>query len=140
MYCKLRQYPYSIRILDFLSNKASLFLLQYFQEIFLNCERSGPKLNKKANKKKPSEIYQLVILGKEVDLWCLLTGYSISYPPQPGLCDQCKLPFIDDNEDLVDDDNTEMKIKERDDENSEEIDKTLDILSKLTIEINQIEN
>ncbi|CAI2183135.1 1583_t:CDS:1, partial [Funneliformis geosporum] len=162
----------------------------YFQEIFHNCGRSRPKLNKKANKKKPSEIYQLVTLGKVVDLWCLLTGYSTSYPPQPGLYDQCKLPFINDNgtvficshtyhstcyhrrciyckkfykkgvvknielflkrieksintftlEDLVDDDNTKMEIKERDDENSREIDKTLDILSKLIIEINQIEN
>ncbi|CAI2195844.1 6602_t:CDS:1, partial [Funneliformis geosporum] len=162
----------------------------YFQEIFHNCERSVPKLNKKANKKKPPEIYQLVTLGKEVDLQCLPTGYSTSYSPQPGLCDQCKLPLIDDNgtvficghayhstcyhrrciyckefykkgvvkniesflkriekstntftlEDLVDDDNTEMETKEKDDENSGEIDKTLDILFKLTIEINQIEN
>ncbi|CAI2198773.1 16969_t:CDS:1, partial [Funneliformis geosporum] len=125
-----------------------------------------------------------------VNLWCLPTGYSTSYLSQLGLCDQCKLPFIDDNstvficgyayhltcyygrwiyyeefykkgvvknielflkqiekstntftlEDLIDDNNTEMETKERDDENSGEIDKTLDILSKLTIEINQIEN
>ncbi|CAI2195680.1 4625_t:CDS:2, partial [Funneliformis geosporum] len=115
------------------------------------------------------KIYQLVTLRKEVDLRCLPTGYNTSYPPQPGLCNKCKLPFIDDNGivficgyayhltcyhrrciycekfykkgvDLVDDDNMEMETKGRDDENSGKIDKTPDILSKLTIEINQIEN
>ncbi|CAI2188084.1 14860_t:CDS:2, partial [Funneliformis geosporum] len=129
----------------------------------------GPKLNKKANKKKSSEIYQLVTLGKEVGLRCLPTGYSISYPPQPGLCNQYKLLFIDDNgtvficghanhstcyhgrciyyekfykKGVVKNIETFLKNeeKERDNENFRKIDKTLDILSKLTIEINQIEN
>ncbi|CAI2183616.1 19120_t:CDS:2, partial [Funneliformis geosporum] len=73
------------------------------------------------------------------------------YSPQPGLCDQCKFPFINNNmnrkstntftlEDLIDDNNMKIKTKKRDDENSRKIDKTLDILSKLIIEVNQIEN
>src|SRR6185312_6732550 len=94
MYCKTRRYPYNTKTLDFLSNKTSLFLLQYFQNIFYNCGQSGPKLTKK---KKNPEIYRLVTLGKEVDLRSLPTGYSTSCPPQPGLCDHCKLPFIDNN-------------------------------------------
>ena len=32
-----------------------------------------------------------------MDLRCLPTAYSTAYPPQPGLCDSCKLPLIEDN-------------------------------------------
>ncbi len=95
-YCKTRRYPYNARTLEFLSNKTSLFLLQYFQNMFYNCGKSGPKKTSKKKKVQPT-IYQLATLGKEVDLRCLPTAYSTAYPPQPGLCDSCKLPFIEDN-------------------------------------------
>ena len=32
-----------------------------------------------------------------MDLRCLPTAYSTAYPPQPGLCDSCKLPFIEND-------------------------------------------
>ncbi|CAG8545168.1 17107_t:CDS:2 [Funneliformis caledonium] len=116
-------------------------------------------------------------------------GYNTLCPSQPGLCDQYKLSFIDDNsimficdyayhsdyyhgrciyyeefykkgvvknielflkqieksadvftlEDLVNY-NTEIETEDKDEDNSGKIDETLDILSKLTIEINQIES
>ena len=193
-YCKARRYPYNTKTLDSLSNKTSLFLLQYFQKIFYNLGQSGPKLDNKTAKKrkKPPEIYRLATLGKEVDLRCLPTGYSTAYPPQPGLCDHCKLPFDNGTvficghayhlacysgkcihceefykkgvftnvdsflkrieksvdtftlEDLVDNDDVEAEAEteeeERNEEGSEEINETLDILSRLTTEINQIGN
>ncbi|RIB02767.1 hypothetical protein C2G38_2226927 [Gigaspora rosea] len=48
-YCKARHYPYNIKTLDFLSNKTSLFLLQYFQNVFYNRGKSFPKLNTTKN-------------------------------------------------------------------------------------------
>ena len=95
-YCKMWQYPYNAKTLEFLFNKASLFLLQYFQNIFYNCGQSEPKKISKNTKVQP-KIYRLATLEKEVDLQCLPTAYSIAYPPQPGLCDSCKHPFIEDN-------------------------------------------
>ncbi|RHZ86168.1 hypothetical protein Glove_54g51 [Diversispora epigaea] len=38
-YCKTRHYPYNISTLDFLSNKTSLFLLQYFRDLYYNLEK-----------------------------------------------------------------------------------------------------
>ncbi|RHZ45924.1 hypothetical protein Glove_642g37 [Diversispora epigaea] len=35
--------------------------------------------------------------SEEVDLRRLPTGYSTSYPPKQGLCDRCKLPFINED-------------------------------------------
>ncbi|RHZ53694.1 hypothetical protein Glove_438g1 [Diversispora epigaea] len=82
-----------IQHLIFLSNKTSIFLLQYFHNLYNNLEKSVPKLNKKIKKQNP-KIYILATLEEEVDLRRLPTGYSTSYPPKQGLCDQCKLPFI----------------------------------------------
>ncbi|RHZ88621.1 hypothetical protein Glove_21g172 [Diversispora epigaea] len=98
-YCKTRHYPYNIPMLDFLSNKTSLFLLQYFHDLYCNLGKSAPKLKNKRNKKQHPNIYTLATLEEEVDLRRLPTGYSTSYPPQQGLCDRCKLPFA--NEDGV---------------------------------------
>ena len=95
-YCKTRHYPYNIPTLDFLSNKTSLFLLQYFHDLYHNLGKSAPKLNKKNKKQKPN-IYILATLGEEVDLRRLPTGYSTSCPPMQGLCDRCKLPFVNEN-------------------------------------------
>ena len=95
-YSKTRRYPYNAKTLEFLSNKTSLFLLQYFQSMFYNCGQSGPKKTTK-NKKMQPKIYQLATLKKEVNLRCLPIAYSTAYPPQPGLCDSCKLPFIENN-------------------------------------------
>ncbi|RHZ47356.1 hypothetical protein Glove_585g4 [Diversispora epigaea] len=165
-YCKTRHYPYNIPMLDFLSNKTSLFLLQYFHDLYCNLGKTT--------------------LEEEVDLRRLPTGYSTSYPPQQGLCDRCKLPFANEDgvtficghsyytgcydkkciyceefykrgifenvnsflkriekgadtltqEDLGDDDGNDI---EEGEEQSEEIE-IQDISNNLEIEINQIEN
>ncbi|RHZ47868.1 hypothetical protein Glove_566g73 [Diversispora epigaea] len=95
-YCKTRNYPYNNSTLDFLSNKTSIFLLQYFHNLYNNLEKSAPKLNKKIKKQNP-KIYILATLEEEVDLRRLPTGYSTSYPPKQGLCDRCKLPFVNED-------------------------------------------
>ncbi|RHZ89265.1 hypothetical protein Glove_16g74 [Diversispora epigaea] len=95
-YCKTRNYPYNSPTLDFLSNKTSIFLLQYFHNLYNNLGKSVPKLNKKIKKQNP-KIYILATLEEEVDLRRLPTGYSTSYPPKQGLCDRCKLPFINED-------------------------------------------
>ncbi|RIB30813.1 hypothetical protein C2G38_2151566 [Gigaspora rosea] len=46
-YAKTRRYPYNATTLDFLYKKTTLFLLQYFQDVFHNCGKSIPILNKK---------------------------------------------------------------------------------------------
>ena len=62
--------------------------------MYCNLEKSTPKLKNGKNKKQ--NIYILAILGEEVDLRRLPTGYSTSYPPKQGLCDRCKLPFVNE--------------------------------------------
>ncbi|RIB17669.1 hypothetical protein C2G38_2246262 [Gigaspora rosea] len=158
-YCKARRYPYNARMLEFLSNKTSLFLIQYFQKIFHNLGRSGPvddnktddERNNEGANKRTKENNSKTNKGenrKQVDLRCLPTAYSTSYPPQPGLCDSCKLPFVNDNEkgndtftleDLVDSDDDAADnndVEEETDNGFEEIDELLEILTKLTNEIN----
>ncbi|RIA99879.1 hypothetical protein C2G38_2256995 [Gigaspora rosea] len=202
-YCKARRYPYNARTLEFLSNKTSLFLIQYFQKIFHNLGRSGPvddnktddERNNEGTNERVEENNSKTNKGenrKQVDLRCLPTAYSTSYPPQPGLCDSCKLPFVNDNgavficghayhlgcyngkciyceefykkgvfknidsflkriekgndtftlEDLVDSDDDaadDNDVEEETDNGFEEIDELLEILTKLTNEINQID-
>ena len=94
-YRKTRRYPYTLPALDLLDKKASLFLLEYFQDLFYNRGTSGPKLKKKRQKPK---VYHLATLGEDVDLRRLPTAYSSSYLPQPNLCDRCKHPFSEENE------------------------------------------
>ncbi|RHZ73861.1 hypothetical protein Glove_228g37 [Diversispora epigaea] len=48
-YCKTRHYPYNIPMLNFLSNKTSLFLLQYFHSLYCNLGKSTPKLKNGKN-------------------------------------------------------------------------------------------
>ena len=92
----MRHYPYNYPTLEFLSNKTSIFLLQYFHNLYNNLGKSIPKLNKKIKKQNP-KIYILATLGEEVDLRRLPTGYSTSYPPKQGLCDRCKAPLTNES-------------------------------------------
>ncbi|RIB20690.1 hypothetical protein C2G38_2035039 [Gigaspora rosea] len=171
-YCKKRRYPYTPIALNFLSDKTALFLLQHFQDIFYNREKSGPKPNKK--EKKTITMYRLATLDENVDLRHLPIAYSTAYPPHPKLCDRCDRPFINDNEivlicghryhfacynvkctyceefykkeriekgadtlikkDLDDDDDDIESIEE----SLEEAEETLDVSSKLVVEIDQI--
>ncbi|RIB18493.1 hypothetical protein C2G38_2184472 [Gigaspora rosea] len=93
-YHKTRRYPYTLPALDLLDKKTSLFLLEYFQDLFYNRGKSGPKLKKKRQKPK---VYHLATLGKDVDLRRLPTAYSSSYLPQPNMCDRCKHPFSEED-------------------------------------------
>ncbi|RIB18016.1 hypothetical protein C2G38_2246035 [Gigaspora rosea] len=134
----------------------------YFQKIFYNLGRSGPvndnktddERNNEGTNERTEENNSKTNKGenkKRVDLRCLPTAYSTSYPPQPGLCDSCKLPFVNDNEkgndtftleDLVDSDDDaadDNDVEEETDNGFEEIDESLEILTKLTNEINQID-
>ncbi len=67
---KTKAYSYKPSLLNILIEKTSLFLLNYFQEIFKNCEKS------KLYKSKKKTQYQLVILKKTINLKCLLIKYN----------------------------------------------------------------
>ena len=71
---KTKAYPYKPPTLNLLTEKTSLFLLEYFYEIFKN---HGKSKSKKIKKKMQ---YELVTLGETVDQKCLPTGYSTSIP------------------------------------------------------------
>ncbi|RIB22289.1 hypothetical protein C2G38_2174333, partial [Gigaspora rosea] len=146
-YHKTWRYPYTLPALDLLDKKTSLFLLEYFQDLFYNRGKSGPKLKKKRQKPK---VYHLATLGEDVNLRRLPTAYSSSYLPQPNMCDRCKHPFSEEDgmflerlegedkltpEDFDDDKNTE---KEEEEETSEEIEGISDISSILEAKIGQI--
>ncbi|CAI2171124.1 9656_t:CDS:2, partial [Funneliformis geosporum] len=75
---KTKAYPYKPSSLNLLIEKISLFLLDYFQKVFNNHEKSKP-INK-SRKKKTSQ-YELFILGETVDPRCLPIGYSTNMPP-----------------------------------------------------------
>ncbi|CAB4462985.1 unnamed protein product [Rhizophagus irregularis] len=90
---KTRNYSYNLSTLKFLSDKTSLFLLNYFRNIFHNQNNSTPLYNNTRKKEKKLRGYKLATLGKEVDLRHLPTAYSTSYLPKSGLCDNCGLPL-----------------------------------------------
>ncbi|RIB21175.1 hypothetical protein C2G38_2177393 [Gigaspora rosea] len=85
---------YILPALDLLDKKTSLFLLEYFQDLFYNCGKSGPKLKKKRQKLK---VYHLATLEEDMNLRRLPTAYGSSYLLQPNLCDRCKYPFSEEN-------------------------------------------
>src|SRR5947199_6429394 len=91
---KTKAYPYKPLSLNMLTEKTSLFLLDYFQKIFKNREKS------KLCKSKKKLQYQLATLGETVDPKCLQTGYSTNIPPLPDSCDHCHKK-LDDGEVLI---------------------------------------
>ncbi|RHZ88486.1 hypothetical protein Glove_22g49 [Diversispora epigaea] len=94
-YSKTRHYPYSQTILDFLYKKTSLFLLNYFENIFKNQGKSISKYTGRREKK--LKTYQLATLEEEVDLRYLPTAYNTSHLPKLGLCDACGFPLNNNN-------------------------------------------
>lgn len=70
-------------MLDELTTRTSLFLLNYFRSIYLNLGKS--KLENQGKK-----FYKLATLEKIVDTRLLPAGYSTLYPPSINLCDHCK--------------------------------------------------
>ena len=91
---KTKAYPYKPSSLDMLTEKTSLFLLDYFQEIFKNHGKS------KLCKSKKKLQCQLATLGETVDPKCLPTGYSTNIPPSPDSCDRCHKK-LDDGKVLI---------------------------------------
>ncbi|GES81508.1 hypothetical protein GLOIN_2v1872628 [Rhizophagus clarus] len=91
---KTKTYPYKPSLLNVLAEKTSLFLLDYFQEIFKNRGKSKFCKSKKKNQ------CQLATLGETVDPKCLPTGYSTNMPPLPDSCDHCRKK-LDDGEVLI---------------------------------------
>ena len=91
---KTKAYPYKPSSLDMLTEKTSLFLLDYFQEIFKNREKS------KLCKSKKKLQCQLATLGETVDPKCLPIGYSTNIPLSPDSCDHCHKK-LDDGEVLI---------------------------------------
>jgi len=91
---KTKAYPYKPLSLNLLTEKTSLFLLEYFHEIFKNCGKSKSKKIKKKMQ------YKLVTLEETVDPKCLPTEYSTSIPPSPDACDHCHKK-LDDGEVLI---------------------------------------
>ncbi len=91
---KTKAYPYKSSSLNILAEKTSLFLLDYFQEIFKNHGKS------KLHKSKKKTQCQLATLGETVDLKYLPTGYSTNVSPLSDSCDHCHKK-LDDGEVLI---------------------------------------
>ena len=83
MFKNERTYPYTEPMLDELTTRTSLFLLNHFRSIYLNLGKS-----KLENPQKKT--YMLVTLDKIVDSRFLPAGYNTMYPPSINLCDHCK--------------------------------------------------
>jgi hypothetical protein len=89
-----RNYPFSSSDLDFLTDKACIFLLEQFCQIYKNHRSSigdttAPPPKKRRIKKNPTQAkYNLSVLGK-LDPRSLPTGYSTEIPPSPSGCDHC---------------------------------------------------
>jgi len=81
-----RKYPYKEPVLEELTNRTSIFLLDHFHLIYLNLEKNKNRIRK--NKK--FNTYKLEALNTTVDLRSLPTGYHTSSPPMPSSCDKCK--------------------------------------------------
>jgi hypothetical protein len=81
---KLKAYPYKESTLDYLKNKASLFLIDYFHLIYQNLEKSKVLTKKK---------YYFATLNNNVDLKSLPAGYHTSKPPSFNSCDHCNKKF-----------------------------------------------
>ena len=91
---KSKTYPYKPSALDILTKKTSLFLLDYFKEIYKN--RGKSKLYR--SKKKTQ--CQLATLKETVDSRCLPTGYSANIVPLPDSYDHCHKK-LDEGEVLI---------------------------------------
>src|SRR5207302_2106276 len=78
--------PYKEPVLEELTNRTSIFLLDYFHLIYLNLEKNKTRIqrNNKFN------TYKLEALDKTVDIRSLPTGYHTSFPPTPSSCDKCE--------------------------------------------------
>lgn len=87
---KVHSYPYSEPILEYLTTKTSLFLLEHFHSIYNNINQENQVQGSRR------KAYKLATLNKNVELKCLPAGYHTSFPPDPKLCDRCKRPFEND--------------------------------------------
>jgi len=79
------KYPYTEPVLNELTNRISIFLLDHFRLIYLNLEK-----NKDRQPKKNFKTYKLEALNETVDIRSFPTGYHTSFPPMSGMCDKCK--------------------------------------------------
>ncbi|RIB16837.1 hypothetical protein C2G38_1479581 [Gigaspora rosea] len=105
MFHTKKRYPYTPSNLEYLANKTSLFLLDYFHQVFRHIKTVGnitDKSWKKQGKKKKEVLkYKLAALNEEVDVMFLPTGYSTSVPPSQELCDNCFKPLSEKGDSTV---------------------------------------
>ncbi|CAG8815979.1 15503_t:CDS:1, partial [Racocetra fulgida] len=82
-----KTYPYTPNQLDYLIKKSSLFLLEYFQNIFQNIGKS------KIIKTKNNIRFFMATLDEILSLKCLSTGYHTAHLPLVDACDHCIIPI-----------------------------------------------
>jgi len=81
---KFKNYPYKESTIDYLKYKTSLFLIDYFHQIFINLKQS---------KKIKKNEYYFATLNQKVKLKCLLAGYHTSKQLSDNICDYCNQIF-----------------------------------------------
>jgi len=100
-YCNYKNYPYSLRDLDLLAHKTSIFLLDQFQSVFRSIRQreSEPRPSIPKGKKKRRITLQYDSITMEtLDMAKLPLGYSTGYPPVLEKCDHCHEPLLYEQE------------------------------------------
>ncbi|PKY55287.1 hypothetical protein RhiirA4_474632, partial [Rhizophagus irregularis] len=86
-----RSYPYTKKNLDLMTKRAAIFLLQFFEKIWINQGKAERKIEGARIKK---IYYYLPPLTKRLPIGALPMGYSSSHPPsQDQFCDYCNNNF-----------------------------------------------
>src|SRR5215204_4048026 len=107
MFSTTRHYPYSPPELEFLTDKASTFLLQQFRLIFKEQQKAStnstpPITTPRTKKKARTEGVNIPFLTMgDLDRSALPAGYHTTYPPIPNACDDCHIQFAQDSDGTV---------------------------------------
>ncbi|CAJ0829844.1 6619_t:CDS:2 [Entrophospora sp. SA101] len=131
---KSKRYPYTMSDLEYLSEKTSLFLLNYFQQIYKNLGLLGGsvKIGEKRKRKSKINQYKLASLELEVDLMCLPIGFSTGSPP--------KMRLEKGKEELTEEDIENPNAEEGDEEEQDEVELNINNQERMSIEFHNALN
>ncbi|CAJ0646825.1 7594_t:CDS:2 [Entrophospora sp. SA101] len=132
--------------LEYLSEKTSLFLLNYFQQIYKNLGLLGGsvKIGEKRKRKSKINQYKLASLELEVDLMCLPIGFSTVSPPKMVYVIIVKKHWMKrlekGKEELTEEDIENPNAEEGDEEEQDEVELNINNQERMSIEFHNALN